>query len=220
VVADRRADHGNPIGRTLDPGYRVTVTESLRPQTDSDATAFRLVDAPSERIDLVEVTLRRWQPEWTAELQRAVEESLPELRPFMPWASDNYGIEQSREFIARSVEEWDRHENFNYAILAPDGSIVGSSGLMTRMGEGVLEIGYWIHSAHTGRGHASAVADALAQAALALPGIDRAAIRHDPANPASGRVAEKAGFVQVGEVAHEPTAPAETGVHWIWERRG
>jgi RimJ/RimL family protein N-acetyltransferase len=88
------------------------------------------------------------------------------------------------------------------------------------MGEGVLEIGYWIHSARTGRGYATVVASALAEAALALPGIDRAAIRHDPANAASGRVADKAGFVHVGEVVHEPTAPGETGTHWVWERRG
>jgi ribosomal-protein-serine acetyltransferase len=187
---------------------------------ESAEPAIRLADAPPERIDLAAVTLRRWQPELAEDLQAAVEASLPELRPFMPWATDDHGIDQGREYIARSVAEWDRHENFNYAILTTDGQVIGSCGLMTRMGEGVLEIGYWVHSAHAGRGHATAVAGALADAALALPGIDRVAIKHDPANPASGRVAEKAGFAHVGEVAHEPTAPAETGTHWIWERHG
>jgi RimJ/RimL family protein N-acetyltransferase len=185
--------------------------------------AITLAVAPPEAIVLPELALRRWRPEWAEELQAAVEASRAELRPFMPWATDGHGLDQSREYIARSVAEWDRRETFNYAILrrGPDrDAVIGSCGLMTRMGEGVLEIGYWVHTAHAGRGHATAVAGALAEAALALPGIDRAAIKHDPANPASGRVAEKAGFVHVGEVAHEATAPGETGMHWIWERRG
>jgi ribosomal-protein-serine acetyltransferase len=176
--------------------------------------------APPETIEVGAVHLRRWQPELAEGLQAAVAASLPELRPFMAWATDDHDLEKSREYIARSVAEWDRCESFNYAILATDDEVVGSCGLMTRMGEGVLEIGYWVHSAHAGRGIATDVALALADAALSLPGIDRAAITHDPANRASGRVAEKAGFVHVGEVVREATAPGETGVHWIWERRG
>jgi ribosomal-protein-serine acetyltransferase len=202
----------------------VAVVTSGLPLDDASEPVIALPVAPPETIALPELTLRRRRPEWAEDLQSAVEASRAELRPFMPWATDDHGLDQSREYIARSVAEWDRHESFNYAILVNDGRerevVIGSCGLMTRMGEGVLEIGYWVHTAHAGKGHATAVARALADAALALPGIDRAAIKHDPANPASGRVAEKAGFVHVGEVAHEPTAPAETGVHWIWERRG
>jgi ribosomal-protein-serine acetyltransferase len=140
----------------------------------------------------------------------------------MPWAKDDHDLDKSREYIARSVAEWNRRESFNYAIVTAVDTrevLIGSCGLMTRMGAGVLEIGYWIHTAHAGRGHATAAARALAEAALAIPGIDRAAVKHDPANPASGRVAEKAGFRHVGEVPHEATAPGETGVHWVWERR-
>ncbi|HSS68007.1 MAG TPA: GNAT family N-acetyltransferase [Nocardioidaceae bacterium] len=194
---------------------------------DAAAPAITLAVAPPEDLELDLLALRRWRLEWTEDLQAAIDASLPELRPFMPWATDDHGLEQSREYIARSVAEWDRHESFNYAILARPGEgsdggevVIGSCGLMTRMGIGVLEIGYWVRTADTGRGYASAVARALADAALALPGINRAAIKHDPANGASGRVAEKAGFTHVGEIAHEPTAPGETGVHWIWELRG
>jgi RimJ/RimL family protein N-acetyltransferase len=208
------------------------VTDVSSAPDDPADPAITIAAAPPEEIALPGLILRRWHPAWAEPLQAAVDASLPELRPFMPWATDDHGIEQGREYIGRSVAEWDRHENFNYAVFAVNDGVVdvvdgqeaedliGSCGLMTRMGEGVLEIGYWIHSAHTGRGHATAIAQALADAALALPGIERAAIKHDPANAASGRVAEKAGFSHVGEVAHEPTAPGETGTHWVWERRG
>jgi ribosomal-protein-serine acetyltransferase len=196
-----------------------TVTDD-RHEHDGRAPAIALDVAPPEQIDLPELTLRRWRSEWAEALSEAVQASLPQLRPFMPWATDDYGLADSRDYIARSVDEWDRHESFNYAILTARGEVIGSAGLMTRMGEGVLEIGYWVHSAHTGRGHATATARALADVTLSLPGVDRAAIRHDATNTPSRRVAEKAGFARVGEIAKEPAAPGETGVDWIWELRG
>jgi RimJ/RimL family protein N-acetyltransferase len=179
----------------------------------------RIAAPPREEIELAEVTLRRWRPEWAEPLQAAVEASLPQLQAFMAWATEDHGLEESRDYIARSIAEWDAGESFNFALVTAAGAIVGSAGLMTRMGIGVLEIGYWVHTAYTGRGYATATAAALADAGLALPGVDRVAIKHDPANLASGRVAEKAGFTRVGEILAEKTAPGMTGVEWVWERR-
>ncbi|MGK5741521.1 GNAT family N-acetyltransferase [Micromonospora sp. URMC 103] len=99
------------------------------------------------------------------------------------------------------------------------GDLSGSCGLMTRMGAGTLEIGYWIHSGQTRRGYATGAVRALTSVALTLPGVDRVAIRHDAANPASGAVAAKAGFTEVERVHREPEAPGDTGVEVIWERR-
>ena len=150
--------------------------------------------------------------------QAAVEASLPELRLFMPWATDDHDLVKSREYVARSNREWDAGETHNYAIVLGD-QVIGSTGLMTRMGPGVLEIGYWVHTAFAGRGIATAVTEALAEVGLSMPGIERVAIKHDPANPASGRVAEKAGFVRVGEVPADIKAPGQTGSEYVWERR-
>ena len=94
---------------------------------------------------------------------------------------------------------------------------VGSAGLMARIGPGGLEIGYWVHPASTGRGVGTAAAAALTEAALALPGIDHAEIRHDQLNLASGRVPAKLGY------AHAETregrfelAPGDSGKTEIW----
>jgi RimJ/RimL family protein N-acetyltransferase len=89
---------------------------------------------------------------------------------------------------------------------------------MTRMGPGVLEIGYWTRTAYAGRGFMTAAVEALSRAALALPGIDRVAIRHDVTNAASAAVATKAGFVEVSRVEREPEADGETGTDVIRER--
>jgi RimJ/RimL family protein N-acetyltransferase len=136
----------------------------------------------------------------------------------MPWVVDDYGVAQAREYLARSTADWEADESWNYAIFEPNGQLVGSCGLMTRMGPGVLEIGYWVHSDYTGLGYATTAATALAEIGLATQGIDRIAIKTDVANTASGRVAEKAGFTKVGVEHDEPDAPGDSGENIIWER--
>lgn len=88
------------------------------------------------------------------------------------------------------------------------------------MGPGMLEIGYWLHTGHTGRGYATAVARALADVGLAQPGIGTVLIRHDAANVASGRVAGRAGFVRIADIASTIDVPGGSGIEVRWQRRG
>jgi RimJ/RimL family protein N-acetyltransferase len=172
-----------------------------------------------ETINAGELVLKRWQTAYAEAAAKAVRDSLPELEPFMPWAHKGYDVAESRSFIERSADEWAEGTAFNYAVFTAAGELVGSCGLMTRMGVDTLEIGYWVHSGHTGRGYASAAVTAVTRVGLALPGIERMVIRHDAANPASGAVAAKAGFRPVERVHWDPEAPGETGVDVVWERR-
>ncbi|GAA4959308.1 GNAT family N-acetyltransferase [Actinoplanes utahensis] len=164
---------------------------------------------PPEMINAGELVLKRWEPEWAAELSTAVRESLPELKPWLPWATDAYGLAESSDYIGRSVDDWAKGAEFNYAIFTTVGELIGSIGLMTRMGPGILEIGYWIRTPYSGRGHMTAAVTVLTRVAFTLPGIERVAIRHDAANAGSARVAEKAGFA---EVSREPGDTGRTDV--------
>ncbi|AEV83008.1 GCN5 family acetyltransferase [Actinoplanes sp. SE50] len=175
------------------------------------------MDAP-EMINAGELVLKRWEPEWAGELTAAVRESLPELTPFLPWAHDDYGPEDSRSFIARSVENWDAGTEFNYAIFTTVGEVIGAIGLMTRLGPGTLEIGYWLRTPWAGQGRMTVAVGALTRVALTLPGVRRVAICYDEANKASAAVAAKAGFVEVGREHREPTAPGETNILVTAER--
>lgn len=174
---------------------------------------------PPELLEAGDLVLKRWEPAWAEAATAAVRESLPELRRFLPWARDDYDIEAARGFIEMSVNAWAEGTEFNYAIFDRAGELVGTIGLMTRMGPGVLEIGYWTRSAYAGRGYMTAAVNAVAEEALALPGVERVAIRHDAANEASAAVAVKAGFVEVERVPHEPEAVGDTGTDVIRERR-
>ena len=48
--------------------------------------------APAEWLDAGSVTLRRWSPDWTLQLDAAINESKAELRKFMPWATETHSL--------------------------------------------------------------------------------------------------------------------------------
>jgi RimJ/RimL family protein N-acetyltransferase len=132
------------------------------------------------------------------------------------WRRGCYGPGDARAYVQRCEDSWADGSAFQYLILA-GGEPAGSAGLMARIGDGGLEIGYWVHPAFTGRGLATAAAAALTEAALALPGIDRVEIHHDILNVASGRVPAKLGYDSVGTtVTTVEVAPGDSGITQVW----
>ena len=174
--------------------------------------------SPPESLSHGQVTLRRWRDGDAAALFAAVTESLEQLRPWMPWA-EGYDAESAMAYLGDCAAQWDSGTAYNYAIVVGE-TIVGSAGLHRRIGEGGLEIGYWVHSAWTGRGIATDAAAALTRAAMSLPGVTRVEIYHDAANAASGRIPAKLGYARLGERPTRdlwPPAPSETGTDVVWQ---
>jgi ribosomal-protein-serine acetyltransferase len=178
---------------------------------------------PNELIEHAPVTLRRFRADDLDALFQAVTESLDHLRPWMPWAAD-YSLGSAEEYLAGSVKGWDEGTEYNYAVLTAigDGSsaLGGAVGLMTRCGPGGLEIGYWVHRAHTGRGLATAATAALVEQAFGQPGVNWVEIVHDELNVASGQIPRKLGFTKVGSrpLDFRPPAGSGTGVVWRLSR--
>ncbi|MGO8685751.1 MAG: GNAT family N-acetyltransferase [Candidatus Dormibacteria bacterium] len=171
--------------------------------------------AAPERIELGSgLILRRWRPADAEAQARAIAESLDHLRPWLPWAAATT-VEERRATLALWEQAWDTGGDLVYGLfLGP--LVVGGCGLHRRIGPDGLEIGYWVHAAHTRRGHATAAASALTTTAFALAGVTVVEIHHDRANVASEAVPRRLGFALVGECAREPVAPAETGIFRIW----
>lgn len=86
---------------------------------------------------------------------------------------------------------------FERTRAAPE--LVGACGLGRRP-SGAIELGYWVATAHWGRGIATEACTALIDIAKAL-GLSALEGSHFLDNPASGRVLEKLGFVSRGVVA-------------------
>jgi ribosomal-protein-serine acetyltransferase len=171
---------------------------------------------PSDVLTYGPVRLRRWRAADADTLCRVVMESLEHLRPWMPWAA-GYSPDDAVAFTAQSEQDWESGVAYQYAIITAD-VVVGSCGLMRRIGPGGLEIGYWLHPAYTGRGLATAAASALLDQAFTLPDIDRVEIVHDAANTASGGVPRRLGFTEVQRrpPSHPPVTSGESGVEVVW----
>lgn len=155
-----------------------------------------------------------------AEAQRdAVLESLPVLVPHMPWAQfEPTTVEERRELLTSWDAEWWAGDNFNYGIFEGD-ALVGGTGLMRRLGPAILEIGYWVHIDHHGRGIATEVSRALTTEAFTAAWCARVAIRHDVANEGSRRIPEKLGFELVETHPDEATSPGDAGPMCVWLMR-
>ena len=173
---------------------------------------------PNELIEHAPVTLRRYRAGDVDALFGAVTESLDELRPWMPWAAD-YSRASAEEYLAGSVRDWDEGTAYNYAITTPaigEGALAGIIGLMARIGPGGLEIGYWVRSAYTGRGLATAATAAVVGQAFGLPGVDWVEIVHDELNVASGQIPRKLGFTEAGRRPLDAPSPSGTGTGVVW----
>jgi RimJ/RimL family protein N-acetyltransferase len=151
---------------------------------------------PAYRVETQRLVLRAWQPLDAAKLSRAVEESLEHLRPTMPWIQlEPLTLDQRLALLRRLRADFDRDADFVYAVFDPtEESVLGGTGLHARVGPGALEIGYWIHVAHTGKGLATEAAAALTRVALEVHRVDRVEIHCGPDNPKSAGVPRKLGF--------------------------
>ena len=171
---------------------------------------------PAEHLTCGDLGVRRWRLADRDALQHAVAEALPTLRPWLPWATDSYDLDAAAQFLTLSQAEWITGESYNYALTTA-GAIIGGVGLMRRIGPGGLEIGYWLHPAHTGRGLMTRAAAAVVDEAFLLPDIQRVQLRHDAANTASAGVARRLGFTEI-ERREGDHLPGRAGVDVVWER--
>jgi len=174
---------------------------------------------PRETLSYGPVTLHRWRAGASpaAELAKAVAESAELLRPFMPWARGEYSLADAEQFLDTCEQGWEAGTEFSYAIRSA-GELAGSAGLMTRIGPGGLEIGYWVHAGHVRRGLATAATSALITEAFTLPGITRVEIRHDELNTASRGIPRKLGFTFVrSEPGTDPRLDGTEPTDLVWE---
>lgn len=128
-------------------------------------------------------------------LHEAVTESLPELQPWMSWATDRYAVETARDFISIARAEWTRGSMYAFAVAdANTGEFLGGCGLSHfHPVYKFCNLGYWVRTPKHGRGIAGRAAKLAAQFAFERANAIRAEIVIAKDNHASKRVAEKIG---------------------------
>jgi RimJ/RimL family protein N-acetyltransferase len=161
------------------------------------------------RIETERLVIRCYEPRDAPLLKDAVDSSIGHLRAWMPWAhSAPQTLDETIELVKRFRSTFDAGEDFTYGIFAADeNELLGSTGLMPRIGPGGLEIGYWVRSSATRRGIATESSAALARIGVEVCGADRIEIRIDPRNEASLGVPRKLGFVEEATLRRRLPSP-------------
>lgn len=145
------------------------------------------------------VAVRAYRPGDEQGLCEAIRESLPELAKYYIEFPADYGVEHARRWVEECIGSWDEGHGYHYVIEGvPGGTFLGECGLEVDMSNKNAEIGYWVRSAHTCRGVATAAVRLVAQIAFEDLDLIRLEISTRADNSASRRVAEKVGAVLEG----------------------
>jgi RimJ/RimL family protein N-acetyltransferase len=129
------------------------------------------------------------------ELHSAVHESLPQLNPWMSWATEKYTRDIARDFITVTRAEWSRGSLYAFAIIdTKTNELLGGCGLShIHPIYKFCNLGYWVRASRQGRGIAGRAAKLAARFAFEKTKVIRAEIVIAAGNDASKRVAEKVG---------------------------
>ncbi|WP_241038046.1 GNAT family N-acetyltransferase [Blastococcus litoris] len=138
--------------------------------------------------------LRPWRPDDLEALWSAFQD--PEIRMW-----NGGGVATREDALALLGRRAGRYpDHVSWAVVDPaSDELLGSVSLHSIDPVGTDgQVGYWTSPAARGRGVAVAAVDAVCRWAFGTLPVDRIELFHAVENTASGRVAEKAGFVQEG----------------------
>lgn len=145
-----------------------------------------------------EVELRLVMEGDEEEIFRATEAHRAYLREWLPWVDSTRGVEDTRAFVLRSLEQARLSDGFQTRILYR-GAFVGMIGYLYHDWTNLrTEIGYWLSQDRQGRGIMTRAAKALVDFAFDNLGLNRVEIRAATDNRRSRAIPERLGFVQEG----------------------
>ncbi|MGD0387734.1 MAG: GNAT family N-acetyltransferase [Tepidisphaeraceae bacterium] len=138
----------------------------------------------------------------------SVRDSLPELKQWMPWATDAYNEQSGEEWCRKAAANFLSREQLQFLIfLRSDGRHIGNVGAFKFNWEvPSCEIGYWLHTAHTRHGYMTEAVGILKEMLRIHVHVRRVEIRSDAENLKSRRVAELAGFQLEGILRNDCVA--------------
>jgi RimJ/RimL family protein N-acetyltransferase len=161
-----------------------------------------------DQLETDRLILRCPKLEDTALIFESARESLDELKLWMPWATENFSLDDAESFVRRSIAQYVLRENLTFSCFdKTTGRHICNSGLH-RINWDVprFEIGYWCRSSETGKGYVTEVVRALSKLCFELKAA-RVEIRCDDLNFKSAAVAERCGFTLEGVLKNNERNP-------------
>ena len=109
-----------------------------------------------------------------------------------------YGAGVAERWIGSHVKRWRLRVSASWAVTLADPQTLAGAITLNWIDRSTAELGYWIGEPYWGRGYCSEAAIAVIEFAFAELGIELILAEHLRANPASGRVMQKAGMRHAG----------------------
>jgi ribosomal-protein-alanine N-acetyltransferase len=123
---------------------------------------------------------------------------------YMIW-TPHQRVEETREYIDRSIVEWNAGTAFPYVITTHEGTPIGM--IEARLRATFADIGYVLAQAYWRRGLMPEAIGVLAGALLANPRFFRVQAMCDVDNLGSARALEKSGFLREGRLERSTVHP-------------
>lgn len=141
------------------------------------------------------VLLRRWEPADAPAVHTACQDPL--IARYIP-VPVPYSEADAETFVTTRRRDWDGPDERSFAIVdAASGRLLGSIARHGTTGRHAV-FGYWLAPEARGRGIATRALRLLVAWTLETTAVVRLELFTDPDNDASGRVAERVGFVREG----------------------
>ena len=153
-----------------------------------------------DAFDTDRLTIRALRFDDAQEIVDAVNESLNDLRPWMPWAKEPTTLEFQQARLRRVMANWLTREDLGLQLcLKGTNTMVGGSGLHRMNWEaGNFEIGYWCRTKFVGQGYITEAVNGITDFAFKHLKANRVAIYCDANNMRSASVAKRCGFLLEG----------------------
>ncbi|GAB3606027.1 GNAT family protein [Conyzicola nivalis] len=126
-----------------------------------------------------------------------LEDNLPRLAAWEPWASEPHTLATTRTFLAWQAQAFVSRTQLPFVIVL-DGRPVGSCSARLDATEGTADVGYWVGAAAEGAGIAFASVAALVEHVFARGDTFRVQARTAVGNQRSRALLERLGFAFEG----------------------
>jgi ribosomal-protein-serine acetyltransferase len=162
--------------------------------------------------------LRPFRRRDVASLHDAVDSSLDDLQPWLPWV-EGYDRGVAQRFIRESVSAWSEKRAFDFTVReldALDRHIGNVSIWPTSQQNAIGEVGYWIRSEETDKGYGAEATTRAVQVGFEEMDLHKVQLRIAVGNIGSERIAEKLGFTLEGTLRDEVKVGDRWLDHTVW----
>lgn len=166
------------------------------------------------RIALADFELVWPQPRLAAAFADALNWSYAEHRRFLGWARERTSVAQARDSLLAARGAFTLAQGEKRYFLVRGDELLGCLGLTPLDGGRRFEIGYWLHSLHTGQGLMTAALRYFVE----QRGTAGFFLTTSAANDASQRLAERVGFRRVRVLENDREGPdGQRCATWVYE---